>query len=264
MARMHRHGDIRWQGVAPICDLGGGSNFTKYFAFPPHAHPLPAERRCVAIANDDIFGAPHMLPVTHTNAMGTQASDNHFFYYAPGCSDMYIKPGNILVAHDLHDASLSLIATLSKRTRWQVLEHIVLPHFRRKGGFVCGLSRSTAFLKRLALSPCTARSTAVNHPDGCLLRWTPGDLSGLYRAGARIIELGQSAKVDTIIFKYRGSGRDNNDFSVWKTEVYRALPLERDTFYDARLQRCTRVLGGEPKRCVVCKNSTLLRRACAM
>ena len=119
-------------------------------------------------------------------------------------------------------------------------------------------------MKRLAMTPCTVRSVSVHHPEGCLLRWTPGDLSFLLQVGARIIELGQRAHVDTIVFKYRGSGRENNNFTVWKTEIYRALPVRADAFYDARRERCARLLGGEPKRCIACEGSPLLRRACEL
>lgn len=76
---------------------------------------------------------PPFRSVAHEVHVGITGLDTHFYYYARGCSDMYVRSLRPLVAMNRYDAALQMIMTterlsLADAARWlanRILQHKV-------------------------------------------------------------------------------------------------------------------------------------------
>ena len=257
-----------------VCALRSAppANKTVYFGFPPRARMRSMRERCAAVADDDAFRR-RWLPVTHTNYTAQSgAVDAHFYYFAKGCSDLHLWPGKVVVAFNHMDAAVQLAAMRANRSARALVEHVARAMRNASGArarAVCGLPAAVAFERRLRMTPCEL-AYPFGASDRCLWAWQPDVLRDYLDASSApagadqtrgIARLAGALGVDTIVLKFRGAGLLQRDIDRWKTEVFRTVPFEADTFYDEACQRCE--IAGHRRKCIMCSQGTpLLRRAC--
>ena len=222
--------------------------------------------------------------------------DPHFYYYAPGCSDLYVRlqPRQTLVAKNKIDAAVQLLAlrhSIMSNHLAEELAHRKLARSLRRSSSghepnaitACNVSGASLIHQSRLLDACddvesdSQASLAARGGDvvatsrlhlwrlrTCLLRWHRAE----YWAERVIIELMAALNVTTVILRFAFPGTPLARISQWKTEVMRLRPFALDTFYTpsqnatgGELSPCQPELSAT-RRCAYCRHGTLSTRSC--
>ena len=230
---------------------------TRPLAFAPFAQLLPVENRssCEHFSELESLNGrgaeERMLPVSHSFARKMdQAMDSHFYYYAAGCSDLYLKAGRIVVSrHRLHAAVVltrMLHRNVSKgaalRNVTTVLQQFASgERFKRHGTLRrCGdvLASMVHSLFHMHI-PCRGQTVDGAQASAALLRcrWTL--MSDVFAGVLHeyIWDHMHALQLDTLVLLHEAPGGEAHPQErplEWKTEIIRRDAFWRDTFYYRR------------------------------
>jgi hypothetical protein len=264
----------------------------------PHAFPPGAgffgKRSCTERAD---FDFDRLVPVTHQlNSLGRRKAhgldlDAHFYYYARGCSDMYIRTGRTLLAANRFGAAVQLVTVALGLDHEAALAHVTAVLAPSFGPSLCGLSPKSVLRMLHGLDSCGAVAPAWPGGNATAVRaWRV--LQCVYEARLGILatnelnfQMMRMAHIDTLVYLFEapgaapgvrlGSGanqRRQRDVRAvetdgplrpleWKTEIFRARHFAYEHFIDGDGMHC-RV--AENSSCVYCEHgSPVLKRACA-
>ncbi|KAL1508517.1 hypothetical protein AB1Y20_004617 [Prymnesium parvum] len=237
------------QCTAPMCaPSADGSGGPRPFAFPPFARLLDGSECCYEKLSM-LF-----LPVTHKkDAMGLHAPslDAHFYYFAAGCSDTYVRAGTTLVARNRYHAlqKLKLQQTprlsLSQAVAWMRLE---LAWFQ--GG--CNMTAAALIAKLVSFNACREYHDPLVQ---CLI----STRIGMTSINIRLLELMEQLNVDTVVLAYEAPAQLHSFPRGWKTEIIRRAPFMKETFYTGDMKPC-RIR--ETSSCVYCEKAKLSKASC--
>lgn len=258
-------------------------SFYRPFAFPPHAllrsHPL----RCAATAvieqalrssRTGSGGGGVYLPVAHTlstpdgvKACEPTSSDPHFYYLAPGCSDLHVHAANdtMVVARNRADAVVQLLMRKFGLTHAYALEKLdaeMRGHSGGKAVSVCGLDGLGLLKVWTRLDAC---AMAHRERQGQLDQADVHQALCVHRSRAfmglmnvMLLALLSELRMSTAVLLHEAPGgpstHDQTSFP-WKTELVRNKRYTQDAFFSyaassspaASLHR----VSGAPKRCEV-------------
>lgn len=198
-----------------VCEHGK-PNISLYM-FPPKLRMLDDKYKCknMLLANRKFHNLDY-IPVTHckhdNNIFGTSdETDSRFYYYAKGCSDVFLKTGNVIVGYNKFDVHLKM------------LEKVMGPNYINslKVTQTCGLSYSSMIYTRRYLNPC---AKAIVHR--CLPFIRIIENQNLSR-----LSLAIKLNITTMIYLYEAGDSGNLSPNRWKTEVQRTIPYTLETFY---------------------------------
>lgn len=204
-----------------VCERGYSK--IRFFEFPSHLRMLSNDRRCLAV--DHAF--PEYLAVTHCKqakppwisrrihswvSERNDDADDTFYYYANGCSAVYLKKGMELEGRNRVDVHMKL---LQLEFGDQYIQKI--PRLS-----ACGLDYLSALEIKRHATPCAADKKVVN--SSCLSRLNLNLKHGTLSRRA----LARKYNFTTLIYKFENSGGDP---TKWKTEIQRVVPYYKDKFW---------------------------------
>ena len=201
-----------------ICEHG--KPHIHLFEFPSNLRMLADSIRCNHTQN---YTWPTFIPVTHCkhneNVMDpSDDADSTFYYYAQGCSKIFIKTARILEGFNRIDVHLKLLETLFG---FGYMDEVTA---MTKVKTVCGLDYQHALTLRRSMNPCE-KNTNVN--DKCLRSMS----LHLMNHSLSRRNLARMCNFDTLIYKYEGSDSNVLSHGRWKTEIQRVVPYTKDNFW---------------------------------
>jgi hypothetical protein len=203
------------------------------------------DERCAFFRRHPDFAKASYLPVAHTILHNMSSSvicansdcrqydfDKYFYYLASGCSDLHVKTGTIVVGDNDFDVYMRRLAAGSSKSVGALLERAAA---ELAGTKVCGELPSPSLLYyRLRMTPCSL-PTPIPPLEQCLWQWHPWP----FRFAAQM----RLESFETTIIKFRGAGRHGWSLRDSKSELIRSVGFMNDTFYDAKLNRCSQMAG---------------------
>lgn len=197
-----------------------GHSKISFYEFPSHLRMLSNERRCLAVDH----ALPEYLPVTHCRQAKppwisrrihawisdhNDDADDTFYYYANGCSTVFLKKGMELEGRNRVDVHMKLLQLELGDQYLQILPRLS----------VCGLDYPSALQIKRNVTPCTANKTFFN--STCRLKLDLKNNKLSRRA------LAKKYNFTTLIYKFEEGGNPTK----WKTEIQRVVPYYKDKFY---------------------------------